>query len=142
MGSWQNWRWLPSLITSSQYLGCLPATLGELDVVDWVPIDSAAKIVGDFTHTAAVRLQEGGENSMVYHAVDPNVIARDTLLPSIQPHLGIYAVVSSHEWVELLAESNERGSPENPASKLVPFCRSLVDSEMQVPLDTERSREA
>ncbi|KAK4617584.1 Non-canonical non-ribosomal peptide synthetase FUB8 [Fulvia fulva] len=142
MGVWQKWEWLPSLVTSSKYLGCLPATLGAFDVVDWVPIDSAAKIVGEFLHDATTQLQESGEKLMVYHAVNPNVVAWDTLLPSIQPHLGVYDVVSSHEWVELLAESDEKGSPENPAGKLIPFYRSLVDSEMQVPLDITMSRQA
>lgn len=46
-GAWPRQEWLPSLVRSSAALGVLPAGLGPLDRVDWVPVDVLARIVGE-----------------------------------------------------------------------------------------------
>ena len=45
-GKWKEREWFPSLIASSVRLRKVPERLGEaLDMVDWVPVDSVAKIM-------------------------------------------------------------------------------------------------
>lgn len=141
-GKWQKHEWLPSLVISSKYLNTLPATLGSFDVVDWIPIDLAAVIVDEFMHHASERLQDVPEQPLVYHAVNPKKTTWDALLPSMQPYLGVWKVVPSYDWVHQLSDSEDKASAENPAGKLLSFYKSLVDSDMQVPLDTTESEKA
>jgi nucleoside-diphosphate-sugar epimerase len=44
-GCWSLKEWFPSLVASSVTLGMLPEGLGEMDMVDWIPVDLVAKIV-------------------------------------------------------------------------------------------------
>ncbi|KAK4494265.1 hypothetical protein PRZ48_014563 [Zasmidium cellare] len=141
-GRWQKHEWLPSLVVSSKYLGVLPATLGSFDVVDWIPIDLAANIIGEFMRNVSTRLKDSPDQALVYHAVNPKKTTWDALLPSMQPYLGVWKVVPSYEWVNLLSESEDKASAENPAGKLLAFYKGLVESDMQVPLDTTESERA
>ena len=50
-GLWSYHEWLPSLVSSSVYLGKLPASLGSRDVVDWIPVDVVARIIADLLFT-------------------------------------------------------------------------------------------
>ena len=48
-GKWKEREWFPSLIASSAKLRKVPESLGKaLDIVDWVPVDSVAKIIVEF----------------------------------------------------------------------------------------------
>lgn len=143
-GVWPRQEWLPSLVVSSRYMNCLPATLGSFDVVDWVPVDLAAKAVIDFFNDAAERVRTfRGSEMKVYHCVNPRKTHWDTLLPAIQPLLGVHTVIPSQKWVELLEKSEDEASTDkNPAAKLVTFYKFLVEAEMQVPLETKHSEEA
>lgn len=70
-GAWPRQEWLPSLVRSSAALGALPAGLGPLDRVDWVPVDTLAKIVGELvgdgstadTAAAATTTTTNGDHS-------------------------------------------------------------------------------
>lgn len=44
-GRWNVKEWFPSILTSSAHLGAIPKTLGSLDMVDWLPVDTLAQIV-------------------------------------------------------------------------------------------------
>ncbi|KAI0023532.1 male sterility protein-domain-containing protein [Xylariomycetidae sp. FL0641] len=44
-GRWNTHEWFPSLIASSPALGTLPADLGAMDRLDWVPCDRVAAAV-------------------------------------------------------------------------------------------------
>ena len=46
-GVWNKSEWLPSLISSSKYLGMIPESLGPNDMIDWVPVDILSKILVD-----------------------------------------------------------------------------------------------
>ena len=50
-GLWSQHEWLPSLVSSSVYLGKLPASLGSRDAIDWVPVDIVARIIVDLLFT-------------------------------------------------------------------------------------------
>lgn len=143
-GVWPRQEWLPSLVVSSRHMGCLPATLGSFDAVDWVPVDIAAKAVIEFFDDAAEQVRtSSGSEMKVYHCVNPQKTHWDALLPAIQPLLGVHTVIPSQKWVKLLEKSEDEASTDkNPAAKLVTFYKFLVEAEMQVPLDTKHSEEA
>ena len=44
-GCWKTTEWLPSLIASSVHLQKLPASLGSLDQIDWIPVNFVARIL-------------------------------------------------------------------------------------------------
>lgn len=44
-GCWSLKEWFPSLVASSVTLGMLPKALGEMDTVDWIPVDLVARII-------------------------------------------------------------------------------------------------
>ncbi|KAL9132932.1 MAG: hypothetical protein Q9175_005888 [Cornicularia normoerica] len=46
-GAWNQREWIPSLIASSVHIGKLPASLGSRDLIDWIPVDIAARIIVD-----------------------------------------------------------------------------------------------
>ncbi len=37
--AWPKQEWLPSLIASSKFLRKIPVTLGQMETVDWIPVD-------------------------------------------------------------------------------------------------------
>ncbi|KAI9685585.1 MAG: putative NRPS-like protein biosynthetic cluster [Bathelium mastoideum] len=46
---WNTTEWFPSLIISSAHLSALPATLGQMDRIDWFPIDLLADVLVEIT---------------------------------------------------------------------------------------------
>ena len=52
-GSWNKQEWLPSLVRSSGYLGIVPETLGPMEDVDWIPVDTLGRVIGELVAGAA-----------------------------------------------------------------------------------------
>lgn len=46
-GRWSMREWFPSLIASSAFMGVVPENLGPMEMVDWVPVDSLARVILD-----------------------------------------------------------------------------------------------
>ncbi|PHH89621.1 hypothetical protein CDD83_5637 [Cordyceps sp. RAO-2017] len=141
-GRWNSRDWLPRLIVSSRYLGAIPAHLGPLNEVDWIPIDSLASFVTDVSMMDAASRPAFD----VYHAVNPRVTTWPELLPSIVHELeadrsglgdkaGV-ACVSASEWVQLLRRSasdfdehDDQIESRNPALKLLGFFEQTFQKE-------------
>jgi thioester reductase-like protein len=67
-GVWPKQEWLPSLITSSKYLGKLPGSLGRAEAIDWIHVDLLGQIMVELaTHPS----QEHQAGATVYHATNP-----------------------------------------------------------------------
>ncbi|KAL1847203.1 putative NRPS-like protein biosynthetic cluster [Paecilomyces lecythidis] len=132
-GFWNKHEWFPSLIASSKYLGALPASLGSMSTIDWIPGDLMASIITELS------VQDGRERTSplsVYNLVNPRPAQWSTLLPAVQEHLGGPAkvkVVPLSEWVRELEKSATLNhgyiTDDNPAVKLIGFYRSMLKSE-------------
>ena len=46
-GQWNKKEWLPSLIGSCKHLGCIPADLGSMENIDWIPVDVLGRVMAE-----------------------------------------------------------------------------------------------
>ncbi|KAL9596858.1 MAG: hypothetical protein Q9219_005528 [cf. Caloplaca sp. 3 TL-2023] len=136
-GMWARQEWLPSLITSSKYLGLIPESMGYLDHVDWIPVDLVTDIIGELAFVPEVE--------RVYHIVNPQRTTWQSLLPTILQHLdpqGIEVTAFEH-WLRELQKSAGRVEDveRNPAVKLLPFFadveKGMREGKKPVVLDTK-----
>ncbi|EXJ70135.1 uncharacterized protein A1O5_07208 [Cladophialophora psammophila CBS 110553] len=136
---WNAQEWFPSLIISSNTVQALPATLGRMEDIDWIPVNVLANIViellqFDNEEIERQRYSEGGDShltSRVYHLINRAVVTwQQDILPVVQHFLAIDKVVPLAEWIELLGSSTESDgdidTAAKPAAKILPFYRSLL----------------
>lgn len=142
-GVWPKREWLPSLIKSSKYLRKLPASLGPLEVVDWIPVDFLARGIVELA-IGSLSLEPLG--ATVYHAVNPQRTSWKTLRPVVTGYLELeeeIQIVSLPEWVGALRDSGSRAGDmnDNPAIKILSFFESLVGEDVGIPvlLDVKNS---
>ncbi|RYP40604.1 hypothetical protein DL767_001604 [Monosporascus sp. MG133] len=50
-GIWLKKEWLPGLIAGSKYLGKLPASLGRMEAIDWIPVDVLGQCIVELPTT-------------------------------------------------------------------------------------------
>ncbi|KAI0436821.1 hypothetical protein F4803DRAFT_566532 [Xylaria telfairii] len=142
-GEWPKREWLSSLIASSKYLGMVPASLGRLNTIDWIPVDILGNVIVELAlcSSDSSRPETG---ATVYHTVNPHITNWDELLPSIVRNLGgekDVEVVPLQTWVDALRDSalKTKDATINPAAKLVDFYDSLIVCK-ETWLGTDRSR--
>jgi thioester reductase-like protein/acyl-CoA synthetase (AMP-forming)/AMP-acid ligase II/aryl carrier-like protein len=145
-GIWPKNEWLPSLIASSKYLRKLPADLGFMDMVDWVPVDLLGDgIVELVLGTSSANEQASGVGAAIYHAVNPQRTPWKTLVPTIARYLdaenGI-EVVPFVDWVDELRKSvrETKNVAQNPAIRILDFYETVAERvDEKVVLQTEKS---
>lgn len=131
-GVWPKQEWLPSLIATSRYLGKLPASLGSMDDVDWIPVDILARIVVELAIGDATAGKNLGTGASVYHAINPKRTTWAKLVGAISRSLnsggGAVETVSLESWLEALraSASQEADLTLNPAVKILDFYDGLV----------------
>ncbi|KAK4114682.1 acetyl-CoA synthetase-like protein [Canariomyces notabilis] len=134
---WSRAEWLPSLVLSSLYLGCLPDNLGpSFSDVDWAPADLLAEVVCDLALTGSERKTDGAD---VFHLRNPHTTPWNMLLPAILDAARRQAngkqtleIVSPPVWLARLEKSVAgKGDNDlvslavvNPAIKLLDFYRN------------------
>jgi thioester reductase-like protein/acyl-coenzyme A synthetase/AMP-(fatty) acid ligase len=156
-GLWNRQEWLPSIVASSKALGQIPRTLGNEDIVDWVPTDAAAKVLLDICET---RLQAQEERKLdTFHLVNPQITHWKGLVPAIvdfysgSPASSGSASSSSAEmkivefsdWLQALKSLpvTEENMRQVPGIKLLDFYQGLAQEEGSLPrMDTRRTVEA
>jgi thioester reductase-like protein/acyl-coenzyme A synthetase/AMP-(fatty) acid ligase len=156
-GLWNRQEWLPSIVASSKALGQIPRTLGNEDIVDWVPTDAAAKVLLDICET---RLQTQEERKLdTFHLVNPQITHWKGLVPAIvdfysgSPASSGSASSSSAEmkivefsdWLQALQSLpvTEENMRQVPGIKLLDFYQGLAQEEGSLPrMDTHRTVEA
>ncbi|KAK6082253.1 Iterative polyketide synthase CazM 8 [Seiridium cupressi] len=145
-GVWPKQEWLPSLIASSKFLGKLPETLGQLETVDWVPVDEVGRSVVELaTKNHAIQSTETG--AVVYHGVNPQKTTWARLAPTIHAHLTHEKqvhMVSMETWVQALRKSActiEAGEvAHNPAVILLEFFEGITFGSTEfAALDTSKA---
>jgi hypothetical protein len=82
------------LIRASAEIGLLPATLGKLDSITWIPVDTMAKIVVELNSTISV-----SGKPLIFHAVNLNHVSWSLLVHVIRRHIPGARLISLQEWV-------------------------------------------
>ncbi|KAI4125468.1 MAG: hypothetical protein LQ338_004226 [Usnochroma carphineum] len=140
-GLWNKREWLPSMIASSKYLGCIPSALGPMDRIDWVPIDLVSQVAVElFT----MNRNAATPTTQVFHLVNPSETYWSSLLPTVRSCLGgDLPVVPLVEWVQKLGETISRTEDigRNPAVKLIDFFSARVQSNASPIMETKCSVE-
>lgn len=119
-GKWSLQEWFPSLIEASLHLGAFPADLGNLSVMDWLPVDYLAEGIVDLALDA-----KSNPTSFInyYHAINPSYARYVDILPTILTFNESRLVkplktVSFEQWASMLQAACEDQAEDNPVSKL------------------------
>ncbi|KAI0141212.1 putative NRPS-like enzyme [Xylariaceae sp. FL1272] len=141
VGVWNPAEWLPSLVISSRYVGCVPDSLGmRLCNVDWAPVDTVADVIVDLvTHTKEA--DEATKDDGVFNIRNPTLVRWEDVLPAIKEGIEVglgrtVDVVSPETWLARLGKRVEAITVGNdgfdtavaasPAIKLVDFYRNSL----------------
>lgn len=144
-GVWNLSEWMPALVKTSKALRLLPDTM---NTIDWIPVDTLAKIMQDLLHTGCDR-----QRSQVYNLINPHVANWKDMSNAVQAHWeaqGVQTkVVPFQEWLDTLSEAaskKELDLEAMPAIKIFDFFVGLAqDAEncktTRLMYDTARARE-
>ncbi|KAI4943374.1 putative NRPS-like protein biosynthetic cluster [Alternaria rosae] len=142
--AWNRHEWLPTIVHTSKVMKKMPRTLGNMDRVDWVPMNVAAGTVVDIANAT----YSEPEPVQVYHLANPHTTSWDQLYPVIR---GFYTqdnkedmeIVEYNDWVDELARmpQTKENAERVPGLKLLDFYQSLrPESGMGLPaLETRRT---
>ncbi|KAK6004847.1 hypothetical protein QM012_007626 [Aureobasidium pullulans] len=128
-GRWNDAEWFPSLIKTSIYLGKLPASLGSMGRMDWIPVDILAKAVVEILLGNRVKtgrdspMASDKRKSQFVHLLNPHEADWQDILPHVQSSLDKeLQVVAYEEWLsDLQASAEQKHTESNPAVKLIDF---------------------
>jgi thioester reductase-like protein len=140
---WNRHEWLPSIVISSKARGVVPERLGNQDVVDWVPLDLAAKTV---VEVAAARA-ESSDKLGVAHLINPRTVSWSELVPAVRESLqkqtqSEVKIVPFNTWIEKLkaVPPTKEEVEKVPGVKLVDFYEGLAQEGAGLPrLATEKT---
>ncbi|KAK1754172.1 hypothetical protein QBC47DRAFT_302774 [Echria macrotheca] len=130
---WAQHEWFPSLIRTSKVLGKLPNSLGQHDIVDWVPVDVAGQAVLELSLQAPRQLGEVN----CFNMVNPRTAKWGDLALEIKQYFNSKGeemeVVTLQEWMKELKEvgmSKDLGElcHQYPAFKLLDFFQGLENN--------------
>jgi thioester reductase-like protein/acyl-CoA synthetase (AMP-forming)/AMP-acid ligase II len=148
---WNRHEWIPSLVITSREMGVLPRTLGQQDVVDWVPMDVAARSVCEtaYARSSQVNNKGGAELARAFHIVNPRISRWTDLAPALAQTLEEQTgkrveIVSFGAWIEALRQCpmTAREMETKPAIKLLDFYEGLQSEHGALPrLATEETEE-
>ena len=141
--AWNRHEWLPTIVHTSKVLKKLPRTLGNMDRVDWVPMDVAAGTVIDIANATISE----PEPVQVYHLVNPHTTTWDQLYHVIRDFYtkdsrDDMEIVDFNDWVDELAQipQTKENAERVPGLKLLDFYQSLRPESVGLPaLDTRRT---
>ncbi|CCM04656.1 uncharacterized protein FIBRA_06840 [Fibroporia radiculosa] len=92
-GAWRTSEWIPSLVSTSVALGCLPDGSGS---VSWLPVDTAARVMIEFMHSL----------ERFFHLRHPRPVAWTDIMEHMRTFLRVPLVAYS-DWFTRL----DRGLP-------------------------------
>jgi thioester reductase-like protein len=136
-GAWSLQEWLPTIVKSSAELLVLPSDLGNMNIIEWIPVDVLSKIIVELT------FQVASSTARVFHLANPHATTWEALLPGIQRRLTQKSgedlkIVPWTEWVEVLRQAGTNIS----GYKLLGFFEALSAEGKQVEFDTREAQNA
>lgn len=136
-GLWNKQEWLPSIVASSKAIGKIPRTLGVQDVVDWVPVDTAAQIIVDIVHSRA--RTQADQKLDVFHLVNPETASWEQLVPAVQEYYAASGTeieaVDFKNWISALKAlpMTQEEMQRVPGLKLLDFYEGLASAQGGLP---------
>jgi len=129
-GVWPPREWFPTMLRASRHLGYLPDSLGTHNLIDWIPLDVAARVVVEVADYVMVFNSHEAGRFLVFNGVNP----RPVPWASVLRHLGDVALASTgnRAWAEMLRRSAEVDPAGTPGRKLVDFYANLFEPGRQV----------
>ncbi|KAI9818373.1 MAG: putative NRPS-like protein biosynthetic cluster [Pycnora praestabilis] len=125
-GVWNRHEFLPAMIQTSKEIGRVPATMQE---IDWIPVDSMARIVVDLAHTG---VRTG--TPRVFHLVNPNIIPWSTFVSAIKSYYASEAAIEAvplSEWIKILKHVDASDAQElarKPSVKILDFYEDIEEA--------------
>ncbi|KAI9647265.1 hypothetical protein NHQ30_003648 [Ciborinia camelliae] len=123
-GRWNVQEWFPTIVSTSQYMKCVPKSLAAMDRIDWVPVDVLSNVILDLADcTNPSKTSTEYSSTPFFHLVNPTSITWSDLYPVVVKNIGPECeIVEWSEWVARLRASAERGEiKENRGIKLLEF---------------------
>ncbi|THV08158.1 acetyl-CoA synthetase-like protein [Dendrothele bispora CBS 962.96] len=102
-GSWNRKEWLPALVRSAPFLGCIPDDDRE---ISWIPADLVARAFRDFLDTPNASAETQRNPSFV-HLIHPRPVRWSTLARTIGSKLNV-DVVPFTTWLKKLEEVGKK----------------------------------
>jgi thioester reductase-like protein len=133
---WNRHEWLPSLLISSRAMGMLPQTLGNQNLVDWMPIDVAAQAILDVAAARSddiANVKGSADSIRAFHLVNPRTADWTDLAPAVleklreSAHRGV-ELVRFEDWLSALRScpATAEEMEAKPAIKLLDFYEGLA----------------
>lgn len=137
-GMWSSQEWLPTIVKSSAEISVLPQDLGNMNVIDWIPVDVLSQIMVEL---ALNKQDQDLDAARVFHLVNPHVTTWSSLLPQVKKRLNARSdkgvkVVPWKEWVELIRQAGESVA----GHKLLRFFEALSEEGKQNKFDTSKTQ--
>ncbi|TGO23791.1 hypothetical protein BPAE_0121g00060 [Botrytis paeoniae] len=141
-GKWNEQECFPLILKSLTYLKALPSSLGPLEAVDWILVDTLGKVVYELvtssnhdTLESDSTIESSSGLPRVYHLVNPKrTTYSDAILPRLQSILDL-PTMPFQEWVQCLCDSaaniQDMKINDNPAVKILGFYEGLVKKERE-----------
>jgi thioester reductase-like protein len=132
-GMWNTNEMWPIMFATSFHPGmkCIPVFADK--VVDWIPVDVAAKSISEVLLSSAKSQPEEENKYSVHNVVNPHSIPWTDLVTMLQAsssNSGKLEVVSMTEWVSRLSALSSTLSPDElPGLKLLQFFEIMAESE-------------
>lgn len=141
-GMWSTKEWFPSIMLSCRALGKVPADLGPMGCMDWIPVD----VLADCLTEALLPSPSNEVETMRYlHFVNPRKTYWKDIAPVVAPKIGSgLEVVPLAEWIDSLAALSETTADFDsvPALKLLDFLRNVSQETVKAPTYSTISAQA
>ena len=128
-GMWNAQEWLPTIISSSVYMGQLPSELAASNTVDWVPVEDVAATVLEITG-ATCPLPPTATNH--FNIVNPATVSWSQLAPAVKEYYEKQGrkieLVDFKSWVRAV-EGRSDDEVNVPAVKLLDTYRALLSED-------------
>jgi thioester reductase-like protein/acyl-CoA synthetase (AMP-forming)/AMP-acid ligase II len=138
-GMWSTNEWFPSIILSCKALGKVPADLGPMGCMDWIPVD----VLADALTEALLPSPANETETLRYlHFVNPRKTYWKDMAASVAPRIaGGLKVVPLADWIESLAALSEKSVDVDsvPALKLLDFLQRMSEETVGAPTYTTDS---
>lgn len=141
-GRWNIQEWFPTIVSTSQYMKCVPTNLAVMNRIDWVPVDVLSNIILDLADlTNPSKHFTEYPSTPFFHLVNPRSIEWSQIYPVLVKDIGSECeIVEWSEWVARLRASAERGEiKENRGIKLLEFYEGITNGFPLAVLETEKT---
>ena len=132
-------------MSSSKAIGKLPRSLGNLDTVDWMPVDAAANVLLELAFNTLIDEKASKDKLSFYHLVNPRTETWQNLVSVVQKHFDqshtTLEILDFLDWVETLKKIpvTKENAARVPGLKLLDFYEGLAAAQGLPRLATDKT---